>query len=92
MDICNGRSQRDGGRTALTERCYSGQGPRKTCVSAKRTHFIFADFLMYQDYFQQLMKFAEAFANGLVLENESICHENGERIQLGRTTASGSAT
>src|SRR5260221_9459918 len=37
-------------------------------VSAKRTHFIFRDLFMYRGYLQQLVIFAEAFANGFVRE------------------------
>src|ERR1017187_9617220 len=36
-------------------------------VSAKRTHFDFAEFLLYHFYLQRLMPFAGAFANGFVL-------------------------
>src|ERR1039457_5394953 len=39
----------------------------QTCHSTKRTHFIFAYFSLYHAYFQQLMPFAGAFANGFVL-------------------------
>jgi hypothetical protein len=36
-------------------------------VSAKRTHFVFAYFFLYQLILQELMSFAGAFANGFVL-------------------------
>src|ERR1035437_928325 len=36
-------------------------------VSAKRTHFIFVEFLIHHFYLQILMLFAGAFANGFVL-------------------------
>ena len=39
--------------------------------SAKRTHFIFAEFLLYRAYSQKLMNFAGAFANGFVLEKRT---------------------
>jgi hypothetical protein len=40
-------------------------------VSAKRTHFVFADFFMYRSYLQKLMSFAATFANGFVLEKRT---------------------
>ena len=39
--------------------------------SAKRTHFIFAEFLLYRSCSQKLMTFAGAFANGFVLEKRT---------------------
>ena len=41
------------------------------CHSTKRTHFLFADFLMYRISIQKLIFFAEAFANGFVLEKRT---------------------
>ena len=41
-------------------------------VSAKRTHFDFDHFPIYEAYRQELTSFAERFANGFVLENEPI--------------------
>ena len=41
------------------------------CHSTKRTHFLFADFLMDRISIQKLMFFAEAFANGFVLEKRT---------------------
>jgi hypothetical protein len=39
---------------------------KEMCHSTKRTHFIFALFLMHHFYLQKLTKFAAAFANGFV--------------------------
>ena len=49
-----------------------GQGRKETCHSTKRTHFVFGEFALYQFYLQQVMPFAEAFANGFVFQNEPI--------------------
>ena len=43
----------------------------QTCHSAKRTHFIFVVFAMYQLCWQRLMLFAVGFANGFVLEKRT---------------------
>ena len=46
-------------------------GAKETCHSTKRTHFIFAYFSVYQFYLQELVSFADAFANGFVLEKRT---------------------
>ena len=43
----------------------------QTCHSTKRTHFIFAEFSLYRFCLQNLMSFAESFANGFVLEKRT---------------------
>jgi hypothetical protein len=43
----------------------------ETCHFTKRTHFEFEDFFMYLRYSQTLVTFAEAFANGFVLEKRT---------------------
>ena len=44
---------------------------KEMCYSAKRTHFVFADFSLYHFVLQKLMPFAAAFANGFVLEKRT---------------------
>jgi len=47
------------------------EGTKEACHSAKRTHFVFEEYFMYFRYSQTLMRFAEGFANGFVLEKRS---------------------
>ena len=46
-------------------------GMKEICHFTKRTHFEFEDFFMYLRYSQTLVTFAEAFANGFVLEKRT---------------------
>ena len=47
------------------------QGAHQMCHFTKRTHFIFEEFFFYRIHGQQLMTFAESFANGFVLEKRT---------------------
>jgi hypothetical protein len=58
---------RQNGPNQLREDAHEGQARGPIYVSAKRTHFIFEEFLMYHMYLEKLMPFAAAFANGFVL-------------------------
>src|ERR1017187_55624 len=44
---------------------------KETCHSTKRTHFVFAYFLVYHISLQEFTSFAGAFANGFVLEKRT---------------------
>src|ERR1035437_5987748 len=46
-------------------------GAHQMCHFTKRTHFIFEEFFFYRIHGQQLMTFAESFANGFVLEKRT---------------------
>jgi hypothetical protein len=76
-DACSTRRRKDTGGTPAPlrgESAFAKASARHTgpiYVSAKRTHFIFEHFLMYQIYLQELMQFAEGFANGFVLEKRT---------------------
>jgi hypothetical protein len=61
--------QKIGGHRPPLQRRRSKRGPIHDF--AKRTHFEFDDFFMYFRYSQVLRTFAEAFANGFVLEKRT---------------------
>ena len=72
------KEKNTGGTPALLR----GRGLRKTCVSAKRTHFIPVTFSVYHLYLQKLMPFATAFANGFVLEKRTHFRGSGGSVPL----------
>jgi len=61
-------------RTTICHESRAGR-PRhyrkETCHFAKRTHFVFEEFLLYRLCSKELMPFAVAFANGFVLEKRT---------------------
>ena len=49
----------------------TGYGAKEMCQITKRTHFVFYQLSMERFYLQELVSFADAFANGFVLEKRS---------------------
>ena len=57
--------------TGGTPAPLSAEAAHQVCHSAKRTHFSFSLFTVYQSNVQALVSFARAFANGFVLEKRT---------------------
>ena len=49
----------------------TGYGEKEMCHITKLTHFVFYQLSMERFYLQELVSFADAFANGFVLEKRS---------------------